>query len=329
MYPLVSICVPVYNVEPYLERCVESLFRQSYSNLEFIFVDDCSPDNSVSIITKLGAEFQISDKIRIISHKVNRGLAAARNTAVSAASGEFIVHVDSDDWVEPSYVEALVKQQVETGADIVSCNTIAHYPNGVEYLREPSYNTPEEMVHKMIHLNPDHVIWRRLIRRSLYTENNIKAKEGLNIGEDHHTLPILAYFSRKVATIPDFNYHYNCENRNSYMQLASQKFSAVKYSSDRDSTYVLLGFFSSICSRYCDELYVDLIKYEYQTLKNVSSMSMREEYGKIVNDIYAIPQKYWAQIGWNRKAYRILESSCSGMKAKLLFQRIKHGSVLA
>lgn len=323
MYPLVSVCVPVYKVERFLERCLISLFSQTYSNLEYIFVDDCSPDNSVQLIRRIVDRYDFSDKVRIISHEKNRGLAAARNTAVAAAFGDFIVHVDSDDWVEPSYVEALVKKQMDTNADIVSCNAIAHYPTRIEYLTEPCYETPCEMVRKMIRLNPDHVIWRRLIRRSLYTDNQIKATEGINIGEDHHTLPKLAYYARKVERIPDFSYHYNCENDNSYMQLANQNFNFTKYSSDRNSTYVLLDFFSSISQECCDDLYGDLIRYEYQTLKKVGLMRSAHDYRNIVMDINEIPQKYWGLIGWDRKTFKLLESFCAGMSAKLFIQRSK------
>ena len=96
---LVSILVPVFNVEGYIERCARSLFEQTYSNLEFVFVDDCSPDDSMKILGRIVEDYPIrKDAVRIIRHDHNRGLAASRNTALDNASGFFVCTVDSDDW---------------------------------------------------------------------------------------------------------------------------------------------------------------------------------------------------------------------------------------
>ena len=95
----VSICVPVYGVEKYIERCAISIFEQTYTNLECIFVNDCTKDNSIKILYNVIERYpQRREKIRIIQHDCNRGLAAARNTALEAASGDYILHVDSDNY---------------------------------------------------------------------------------------------------------------------------------------------------------------------------------------------------------------------------------------
>ena len=237
--PKISICVPIYNVEEYIERCVYSLFAQTYKNIEYIFVDDCTQDGSIEILESLLRKN--SDKsVKILSHTFNRGLAAARNTAIEHATGEFIVHVDSDDWIEPNAIELLVKHQLETNADIVSCNAMAHYPEGrTELLIEPKYKTIDDMVMQTIQLTLDHVIWRRLIRKSLYTNNDIRAVEGVNIGEDHHTLPRLVACASSFACIDDFLWHYNCENQNSYMQ-QSRGFNYKRY------TFIVFRKYSKI-----------------------------------------------------------------------------------
>ena len=129
--PLVSILVPVYNVEQYIERCARSLFEQTYDNLEYIFVDDCTPDKSIQILERVLAEYpQRREQTKIIHHDRNRGLAAARNTAVENCSGVFLTHVDSDDWIEFNAVELLVNKQQENDADIVSSNTFCQYSDG-------------------------------------------------------------------------------------------------------------------------------------------------------------------------------------------------------
>lgn len=116
----VSILVPVYSVEKYIERCARSIFEQTYQNLDIVFVDDCTPDKSIEILRRVLDDYpERKAQTRIIRHEHNQGLAAARNTAVAAATGTFLTHVDSDDWLELDAVEELVKKQVETGVAFV------------------------------------------------------------------------------------------------------------------------------------------------------------------------------------------------------------------
>ena len=116
----VSILIPVYGVEKYIERCARSIFEQTYQNLDIVFVDDCTPDKSIEILRRVLDDYpERKAQTRIIRHEHNQGLAAARNTAVAAATGTFLTHVDSDDWLELDAVEELVKKQVETGVAFV------------------------------------------------------------------------------------------------------------------------------------------------------------------------------------------------------------------
>ena len=135
--------VPVYGVEKYIERCARSLFEQTYENLEYIFVDDCSPDKSMEILMRVMEDYpNRKEQVRIIHHEHNRGLAAARNTALDAATSSFITHVDSDDYLSLEAIQLLVEKQVETGADIVSGNYFVIESNGTKKAFEPEYSTP-------------------------------------------------------------------------------------------------------------------------------------------------------------------------------------------
>ena len=110
----VSVLVPVYGVERYIERCARSLFEQTYPNLEYVFVNDCTPDGSVVVLKRLMEEYpERKPFVRIINHERNRGISATRNTALDYASGEFVSFVDSDDWLESNAIELLVKRQME------------------------------------------------------------------------------------------------------------------------------------------------------------------------------------------------------------------------
>ena len=118
--PKVSMLIPIYGVEKFIERCAVSLFEQTYQNIEYIFVNDCTKDNSVVILKNVVERYpQRKLQVRIIEHEKNKGLAGARNTAVAAATGEFVMHVDSDDYVDKDIVKKTILSQKKVDADIV------------------------------------------------------------------------------------------------------------------------------------------------------------------------------------------------------------------
>ena len=120
MKDVVSIVVPVYRVEPYLSRCVESLLNQTYTKLEIILVDDGSPDNCPQMCDAYAAQ---DSRIKVI-HKENGGIANARNTGLAAVTGEYMTYVDSDDWAENTYVEKLLTLLKEYDADMATCQEL-------------------------------------------------------------------------------------------------------------------------------------------------------------------------------------------------------------
>ena len=128
--PKVSIIVPIYKVERYIEKCVLSLFSQTLEDLEYIFVDDCSPDNSVHVLESIILKFpEKRDRIKIIKQKVNKGQASARNIGIQVASGEYIAFVDSDDWVNAKIYEILYRNAKKENA-MISCCGIERVCNG-------------------------------------------------------------------------------------------------------------------------------------------------------------------------------------------------------
>lgn len=309
-YPNVSICVPVYNVELYIERCLISIMSQTYNGkMECIIVDDCGTDKSIAIAEQLIADYKGPITFRIIHHEQNRGLAAARNTAVDAAKGEFIIHVDSDDWVEPNMVEELVKKQIETNADIVSCNAIAHYADREEQLTEPDYTSKDEMMRSILLLTLDHVIWRRLIRASLYRDNHISAVEGVNIGEDHYTLPRLLFYANSFAKCDAALFHYNCMNVNSYIQSAEQAFSPKRVSSDVASLNILIDFFEKNEQVYLDELYETKLRYIYSNFFVMLKLGRKDLYKALSLEWQSVPVRYKKANGMNKLRFKFLSPS--------------------
>ena len=222
--PLVSICVPIYGVEKYIERCAVTLFEQTYENIEYIFVNDCTKDNSIAMLEEIILRYPArTSAVRIITHEKNRGLAAARNTTVENSTGDFILHVDSDDYIEKDTVELLIKEQQRTNADIVTCGIFMHKSKKIIKIGAPNFASSKEMAIKLIGRQASASIWGRLIRRSLYIDNDIKALEGVNMGEDYSVSPKLAYHAKEVATLQQALFHYDCTNINSYSYKFSKK----------------------------------------------------------------------------------------------------------
>ncbi len=130
-HPLVSIIVPVYNTAPYLKRCVTSLSRQTYANIEIVLVDDGSTDSSTSLCDSIA---QADSRIRVI-HQTNQGQAVARNEGLAHSSGNYVMLVDSDDYLLPTACEELVRVATSTGADLISFREIVYHESQQQTLK--------------------------------------------------------------------------------------------------------------------------------------------------------------------------------------------------
>ena len=164
----VTVISPFYKVAPFIERCAESLLSQTLQDVEFIFVDDASPDESREILEKVIARHP-ERNVRIVTHAQNKGLPAARNTGLAEATGEFVYHCDSDDWVETDLLEKMVGKAEETGADFVYCDFWMQFEKSARYMVNPTYTNPEQMIKEgflagLMKYN----VWNKLIKRSLY-----------------------------------------------------------------------------------------------------------------------------------------------------------------
>lgn len=116
----VSILVPVYGVEKYIERCARSLFEQTYDNIEYIFVDDCTKDRSIEILQKVLEDYpNRKNQVKILHHDKNRGLSAARNTALDASTGDYLMHVDSDDYLRKDAVLLLAEKITTASSQVI------------------------------------------------------------------------------------------------------------------------------------------------------------------------------------------------------------------
>ena len=206
--PAISVLIPVYNVEEYLEECVESILQQSHQDFEIILVDDFSSDNSRSICEKLKEQ---DSRIRTIYHTHNKGVSAARNTCLRAAIGKYIAFVDSDDLVKPNYLKEMYDIAEKTGADVVATggreyrqNEKGEWTEGIkiELTKEQIFLT-ENMTERLsimsaFKLSP--TVWSKLIRRSVIEENEICHFEAIQFEDVLFHFPLLYSAKKYVLT---------------------------------------------------------------------------------------------------------------------------------
>ena len=212
----ISVIVPIYNVEKYIERCLLSLFTQTKTDgVEFILVDDCSSDCTMQIAKKILTEYP-GIEVKIIEHKVNKGISSTRQSGIDVAEGKYIYQMDSDDWCEATMLEELYNFANMEDADIVTCDYIFDYGKTQEYYSQNIYEK-DGMEHvKLILLGKIRVnLFIRLIRRSLLVDNNIRFIDGMRMGEDSLILAKLYSMTKNVAYLPKAFYHYITTNNNS------------------------------------------------------------------------------------------------------------------
>lgn len=213
----VTICVPVYNVEKYIERCCKSLFEQTYSNIEYIFVDDRSPDNSIKVVENILQEYpKRKNAVKLIEHSVNKGLAATRNTGIDAVSGEYILFVDSDDYLDHNAVELLMNKVEATHADVVIFDTCRIYSNKKQIIRRIVPDTKEEVIRRILTYKLAPSVCGKLYKTSIIKNNGVRFIEGINVGEDYCTSSRIIYYANKIEYCSDCLYNYVQYNTQSY-----------------------------------------------------------------------------------------------------------------
>ena len=180
--PLISVVVPIYNVEEYLDKCVESIINQTYKNLEIILVDDGSPDNSPMMCD----EWSKKDKRIKVIHKKNGGVSSARNIGIDKSKGEWITFVDADDWLEKTYVEDMYNISIDFDSKYVCCGFKKIYSGNAELINSNGelieLNSKDYLISLLNVQNGYGFVHMKLIRKDLI--NNIRFDEELPVGED-------------------------------------------------------------------------------------------------------------------------------------------------
>jgi glycosyltransferase involved in cell wall biosynthesis len=221
----ISIGIPVYNAEKYIERCAISLFEQTYLNIEYIFLDDCTLDKSIEKIQNVLQTYpQRKSQTKMIKHEINKGSAAARNTIINNMTGDFVLWVDSDDYVETNMVELVVKKQQEKNVDIVCFGYFKHKKDNIELYVPKTCTSTNELALGILSREILVTLWTRMYKTDLFKQHNIQCHEGDNLGEDWLIASQLAYYAQSISNLDIPLYHYTVNsNTNSYSSVFSEE----------------------------------------------------------------------------------------------------------
>ena len=204
MKGLISVIIPVYNIEKYLRRCIDSVLAQTYQDFELLLIDDGSKDSSGAICDEYAAR---DSRVKVF-HKENGGVSSARNAGLAIVSGDWIMHLDGDDWIEPDMLERLIRKGEDTGAEIVMGDFLFAYSD-----RDILYSLPDWDNNKTASLNRYITsvwtcVWGGIHKRSLYEEYQLICPQGVTYCEDFHMMARLCYHAKKVVNIHQPFYHY-------------------------------------------------------------------------------------------------------------------------
>ena len=282
---LISVIVPVYSVEEYLEKCVNSIINQTYKNLEIILVDDGTPDNC----GKICDEFALRDNRVKVIHKTNGGLSSARNAGLDIMTGDYVAFVDSDDWIEDNMYECLLNNLVEFDADM-SFGGVADElegENGYKIAKISDYGCKEPFSEDIIdamrrYFHGTWAAWDKLYKASLFETIRFPVGE---INEDEAIVIDLLSLCDKICYTPEVLYHYiKHKDSNS---ITSAPFSEKKLAWFRHCESNL-----KYIEKHYPELYFDAAyRYRGSIMWSLTEMALSEEYCGYRKDSQTLLQK--------------------------------------
>lgn len=304
----VSLLVPVYGVERFIEKCAISLFEQTYRDIEYIFVDDCTPDFSINVLNNVIERYpERKNNVIILHHSENLGLAQARNTALEVATGDFVLNVDSDDYLELKAIERLCEVACRENAEVIVFGSYTVYLNNkVPKPNTYNYTTKEVYIKSLLEKKSSSCVWGKFVARNLYVRTKIRAIPGLNQGEDYAVMPRLLYYANHIAMIKDCLYNYVQYNNEAYTKSFHKKHISDLLLADE----TLSDFFSSIpeSDLYKDTIAVTKLRTKTYMLKIANTIADIKEIAKVYPDI---PPKNFSELSFaDRIILRLLHFRC-------------------
>ena len=218
--PIISVIVPIYNVEKYIRRCIESILAQTFADFELLLVDDGSSDNCPSVCDSYAER----DTRVIVIHKANGGLPAARKSGFERAKGDYIAFVDGDDWVELQYLELLYACAKENNSDLVFCGFKKQYAHKTECEDHQLPADKNDMVSLYlrfpVYMNS---FCNKLIRTNLLQKDDVSFPFGISMGEDMFVTFKLVQYASRISQVHEALYNYDRSNEHSITHTITEK----------------------------------------------------------------------------------------------------------
>ncbi|MFI3266776.1 MAG: glycosyltransferase [Rikenellaceae bacterium] len=243
----VSVIIPVYGVEKYIEKCARSLFEQTLEHIEYIFVDDCTVDNSIAILNAVLEQYPLrKPHVKIIKHKQNLGAAVARKNGIMAARGEYITHCDGDDWVDKDMYRAMYEQAKLEGLDLLTCGNFFIDKDGASTVTSSNAGSDKDkMLADIFGGRCRCSIALRLVKRSIFLDNDF-IYPSYHMWEDLVLTSQIIYFSKKIGVAETPYYHY-VYNPDSICNMDSDELCIKRYEGSKNNVALLISFLKSVC----------------------------------------------------------------------------------
>lgn len=272
--PKVSIIVPIYNVEKYLERCINSLIGQTLDDIQIILVNDGSTDNSGEIAKEYAIKHQ--DKIMYLE-KENGGLSDARNYGLPYATGEYIAFLDSDDYIDKEAYKAMYDKAKQENADYLECDFIWEYPNKLKEDKRVDYKNKKEML-AFVRV----VAWNKLIKREVIEKNKLEFPKGLRYEDVEFTYKLIPHLN-KVSYIDKYFIHYT-QRENSIANVQNARTAEIFTILDDVINYYKENEFYK---EYEDELEYNYTRYLLcSSLKRICKIQDKETRIRLINETW-------------------------------------------
>lgn len=276
--PKVSIIIPIYKAEQYIDRCVRALFGQTLRDLEYIFVDDCSPDLSINVLDQVLREYpDRQQQVKIIRHRRNMGVGQSRQDGIDEATGEYIIHCDPDDWMEPEMYNLMYDAACCSNADMVVCD---YFENTIITEKVIAYNNNDDsrsIFHEIVHHKLHTALWNKLIRRDYAIRYRIPS--GVNLWEDMSVITPLMLTAKKIHWLHRPLYHYRIDNSQSILH----KSTITNIKSQTKAVQSIVSFLSANASLSIDNR--DVLFLKWSAKRNLLS-DITPEKLKLWNDTF-------------------------------------------
>lgn len=274
----ISIIIPVYNAEKTIQRCLQSIIKQTYIDIEILVIDDGSTDNSLSICNNIAS---IDNRIKVLRQK-NSGPATARNTGLDNVSGDFVTFIDADDWVENTLIENYVSLLCDK-VDLYICNYINEYPS--QSIKHQDYNLEQTndnaLLFEIYQKQAFPFLWCKLFRYKIIKENAIRFDTQLKLSEDNIFIIQYLYYSQGIKLNNKHLYHYSRNQTNS-LSTKRYDFKHYLYVTQRIQQYQQLY---TKKNKHIDYIFQSMIwvymQYALKSIKRID-ISQREKYLQMI-----------------------------------------------